>query len=140
MMPISLPAVSISLRILANGFRFPLRATETRHGWSLRNVAGSPASNRDGDCPLSLVSWEGEFHSRRHYSAATSLEGRELNQDKLAPAVHAAIDFCGSAEDRYVRLLEFMDHLKGDEHWCDAELAELHERVKQFLSEPDRLA
>ena len=69
-----------------------------------------------------------------------SLEGRLMEQEKLDAAVCAAIKLCGTAEDRFVRLLEYMDYLKSDEHWCDADLAVLHDRVKQFLVEPDRPA
>jgi hypothetical protein len=61
-----------------------------------------------------------------------------VDQQKLDGAVCAAITLCGTGEDRFVRLLEYMEYLKSDEHWCDAELAELHDCVKQFLIEPER--
>ena len=61
-----------------------------------------------------------------------------VDQVKLDDAVCTAINLCGTADDRFVRLLEYMDYLKADEHWCDAELAELHDRVKHLLSQPNR--
>jgi hypothetical protein len=60
-----------------------------------------------------------------------------VDQDKLEAAVRAAIARCGSGEDRFVLLLEYIEHLKGDQHWTDAELAELLAQVNPLLLLPD---
>jgi hypothetical protein len=57
-----------------------------------------------------------------------------VDQDKLEAAARAAIARCGTEEDRFVLLLEYIEHLKADQHWTDAELAELLAKVHRLLS------
>ncbi|HUQ68785.1 MAG TPA: hypothetical protein VM165_04635 [Planctomycetaceae bacterium] len=61
-----------------------------------------------------------------------------MDQDKLEGAVRAAIALCGTGEDRFVILLEYIEHLKADQHWTDPELSELLARVHQLLSRLDQ--
>ena len=60
-----------------------------------------------------------------------------MDQDKLEAAVVAAIAVCGSGEDRFVRLLEYVDHLQADKGWTNDEGAALRPRVHRLISLPN---
>lgn len=53
-----------------------------------------------------------------------------MDQDKLEAAVVAAVAFCGNGEDRFVRLLEYIDHLQADKSWTDDEIAALKKALR----------
>ena len=60
-----------------------------------------------------------------------------MERDKLDEAVTEAIKRCGSGPDRFVRLLEYLDHLKGVWNWSDSDLAKLKARVTRLMSWPE---
>jgi hypothetical protein len=59
-----------------------------------------------------------------------------VDQEKLEAAVVAAIAVCGNGEDRFVRLLEYIDHLQGDKRWSNDEISGLRARVQRLISFP----
>ena len=60
-----------------------------------------------------------------------------MDAAKIDAAVSDALAVCGTGEDRFVRLVEYINTLSNDPLWASQELTVFHDRIHRLISQPD---
>jgi len=59
-----------------------------------------------------------------------------MDAAKIDAAVSEALALCGTGEDRFVRLVEYMTELSNNPLWAAEELTVFHDRIQRLIAQP----
>jgi len=60
-----------------------------------------------------------------------------MDAAKIDAAVSDALAFCGTGEDRFIRLVEYINELSNNPLWDSEELVVFHDRIHRLISRRD---
>lgn len=60
-----------------------------------------------------------------------------MDAAKIDAAVSEALALCGTGEDRFIRLVEYINELSNNPLWDSEELVTFHDRIQRMISRSD---